>query len=185
MACSSIPIVAIFTISAVMVALMATLSGLAIALEAARFRIPNLNRVLSRWLRPLLKSAEDRNLTGATYIAISALVAFLVFEKPVAIAAIFFLSLGDPAAALVGVRVGGPRILGKSPWGTLAFFLVALAAAGVLSASDVLPFHWGLAVGAAVAALVELFPTRLDDNLTVPLVSGAVMTWVGVGGWAL
>ena len=181
MAGSSIPTIAIFSTSGVMVVLMVTLSGLALAMETARFRIPNLNRLLFGWLRPLLKTAEDRRVTGATYIAVSALVAFLVFEKPVAIAAIFFLSLGDPAAALVGIRAGGVRILGKSPLGTLAFFVVALAIAGVLSVSDVLPFHWGLVLGAAVAALVELFPTGLDDNLTVPLVSGAVMTWVGVG----
>ena len=163
-----------------MVGLLAALCGLALLVETARLRLPGLNHLLVRWLRPLLKETENRRITGATYIAFSALVAFLVFDKPVAIAALFFLSLGDPVASLVGSRVGGFRIFGKSPWGTLAFVIVALAIAGVLSAADVASPYWGLAAGAGVAASVELAPALLDDNLTVPLISGAAMTLIGV-----
>ena len=43
-------------------------------------------------------------------------------------------------------------------------------------AADVLEYHWALGVGAAVAALMELLPLRIDDNLTVPLISGAAIT---------
>ena len=177
---SSIPFLAIFVNSTVMVALMAVLCGLALLVEVARLRLPRLNGFLVKWLRPFLKEVEDRRLTGATYIAISALVAFLVFDKEVAIVALFFLSLGDPAAALVGGRMGGVRLVGKSPWGSLAFFGVSLAVAGVLSGTGALSYHWGIVVGAAVAALVELVPFVLDDNLTIPLIAGAAMTAAGV-----
>ena len=155
---------------------MAALAGAALVVELTRFRLPGLNQVLVRWLKPLLKEAEDRRVTGASYIAVSALVCFLAFDKPIAITALFFLSIGDPAAAIVGSRMGGIRVFGKSPWGSLAFLAVSVAMVGVLSAAGVVSFHWGLAVGAAVAALVELTPSFLDDNLTVPLVGGAVMT---------
>ncbi len=177
---SSIPLLAIFINSPVMVALMAVLCGLALTVEAVRLRLPRLNSVLVKRLRPLLKDVEDRRLTGATYIAISALVAFLVFDKEVAIVALFFLSLGDPAAALVGSRMGGVRLAGKSPWGSLAFFGVSMAVAGVLSGTGAVSYHWGIVVGAAVAALVELVPFVLDDNLAIPLVAGAAMTATGV-----
>ena len=93
-----------------------------------------------------------------------------------AIAALLFVSLGDPAAALVGSRVPGPRIARKSPIGTLAFLIVGLATASVLMATDVLEHHWSVGVGAGVAALVELVPLRIDDNLTIPLASGAAIT---------
>lgn len=159
---------------------MAVLSGLALLVEGARFKIPKLNRLLLVRLRPLLKETEDRKITGATYIALSALVAFLLFDKPVAITAMFFLSVGDPIAALVGRRLRGPRLLGKSPGGTLAFFAVAIAVAGVLSAGGVVSFGWALVAGAAVAAIVELVPLVLDDNVTIPLVSGAAMSLMGV-----
>ena len=77
---------------------------------------------------------------------------------------------------MVGSRVPGPRIAGKSPFGTLSFLVVGLATAAVLVAVDVLEYHWALGVGAAVAALMELLPLRIDDNLTVPLISGAAIT---------
>ena len=179
-ACSAIPLLGIFLSSTAMIALLATLSGLALLVEVSRLRVPGLNQVLVRWLRPVLKETEDRRITGATYIAISALVAFLVFDKPVAIVALFFLSLGDPVAALVGSRMGGVRVFGKSPAGTLAFLAVGVAAASLLSVAGVVSFHWALAAGAGVAAVVELAPSILDDNLTIPLISGAAMTWMGV-----
>ena len=179
-ACSAIPLLAIFVDSVVMVILLATLSGLALLIETVRLRIPSLNNTLVAALRPLLKEAEDRRITGATYIAVSAVVAFLVFDKTVAIVALFFLSLGDPVASLVGGRMGGVRVWGKSPWGSLAFVVVSIAVVGVLSAAEVVSFQWELAAGAAVAALVELAPLLVDDNLTVPLVSGGAMSLMGV-----
>ena len=183
-ACSAIPLVAVFVSSTDMVALMAGLSGVALLAEGARFLVPGANELLIRWLRPLLKESERRRITGATYIALASLVAFLIFDKPVAVAALFFLSLGDPLAALVGSRMGWMlgvrRFYGKSLMGTLAFVIMALAAAGVLSASGVVPFHWGLVAGAVIAAIVELIPLMVDDNLTIPLVSGAAMTLMGV-----
>ena len=159
---------------------MAALSAVALAIEIARLVYHPFNSVLLSWLRPLLKDTESRNVTGATYIALAALAAFIVFDKPIAITALFFLSIGDPVAGIVGGKMGGIRVRGKSPYGTVAFFFVALAVAGVLSGTGVVSFHWGLAVGAAVAALVELAYFGLDDNVTIPLVSGAAMTFMGV-----
>ena len=163
-----------------MVPVMAALSGLAIATEAVRFLLPDLNRRMLKVFRPLLKESEEKRITGATYVALSALVCFLVFDPDVAVAALFFLALGDPAAAFVGRRMHG-RVLGwrffsKSPVGTLAFMAVGAAVVGVLSAGGAVDYHWGLLVGAAAAALIELAPSVIDDNLTIPLISGAVMT---------
>ncbi len=176
----SIPLIAIFAGSSAMVFALAALSGLVIVLEALRVHLPKLNRSLVNLFRPLLKESEDRRVTGATYITLSSLVCFLVFDLEVAVAALFFLALGDPAAALVESwmrgRVLGWRVFGKSPIGTLAFFGVGAGVAGVLSAVGAIEYHWGFLVGVAVAGLVELVPSVIDDNLTIPLISGAVMT---------
>jgi dolichol kinase len=146
-----------------------------LTLELARFRYLPLNRLLVHWLSPLLKEGEDRHLTGSTYLLIASFIAFLFFDRGVAIAALLFLSLGDPAAALVGKRMPGPRVWGKSPGGTAAFVAVALVVVAILVATGAVPYHWGLLIGAGVAGLVELAPLRLDDNLTIPLLSGAAM----------
>ena len=173
---SALPVIAIFTSADVMVGLTATLAGLSIVFEITRLRLPNLNRQAIRWLSPLMKTSERQSVTGATYLIVASLIAFLAFDKPVAIAALLFISLGDPAAALVGSRMPGPRIAGKSPLGGAAFVVVGLATTSVLMAVDVVERHWAIGAGAAVAAVVELIPLRIDDNLTVPLISAAAIT---------
>ncbi len=159
--------------------LLVALVVIGVVLELVRARWGRLNRRLLNMFSPLMKTEEDSRFTGATFMLIAGLIAFLVFDRHVAAAAMLFLSLGDPAAALVGTRLPGPRFFGKSPGGTLAFVVVALAVCAGLVWTGVSPFSWGLVTGAVVAAVVELLPAPFDDNLTVPLVSGGVMHLVG------
>ena len=144
-----------------------------LALDMARFRLGWLNRFFLKWLSVLLKREEAQQVTGATFLLIAACLCFLLFDKPIAVAVLLFLSLGDPVAALVGRPMPGPRILGKSPMGTLAFAGVSLLALSLLSVGGLTEFGWVLAAAALIAGLVELAPIPLDDNLTVPLISGA------------
>ena len=177
---SSIPVAGIFASDWGMVAALAVISGGGLGLDLLRFRIQWLNRQFLRWLSPLLKADEGRRLTGATYLVTGALFTFLLFGPEVAVPALLFLSLGDPAAALVGRRMPGPRIFGKSPGGTVAFVVLGLVTVGVLTGSGAVDYHWGLLVGALIAGLVELSPGYPDDNLTIPLIAGASMHFMGV-----
>ena len=164
-----------------LVIILAVLALGSLSLDLTRFRVSWLNRLFLRWLRPLLKSSEDRRITGATYLLVAAFLSFLLFDQAVAIAVLLFLSLGDPAAALVGRPMPGPRLFGKSPVGTLAFIGVSLLVGAALVVAGIAPFHWGLLAGAVVAGLVELAPLPGDDNLWVPLIAGAVMQ-LAIGG---
>ena len=177
---STIPVTGVFAPELFMVLATAALTAGGLGLDIARFRVEPLNRIFLRWLAPLLKADEDSRVTGATYMAMSALAVFLLFDRPVAVAALLFLSLGDPAAALVGRRMPGPRIFGKSPVGTGAFIAVSWAVVGVLVAAGVVDYQWGLMAGAVAAGLAELAPLPVDDNLTVPIAAGAVMFFLGV-----
>ncbi|MBM3941451.1 MAG: hypothetical protein FJ316_00720 [SAR202 cluster bacterium] len=178
---SVIPVAAIFAPKVPLLAAVGALCAVLLLVDVVRFRWPVVNQAFMRWLAPLLKAEEDSRITGATYMTIASLLALLLFHKPVAVAALLFLSLGDPAAALIGRRAGPRfRLLGKSPAGTLAFVVVALGVAvALIQLGEVQP-HWGLAVGAAVAGLVELMPLPVDDNLSVPLSAGALMQLLGV-----
>ena len=144
-----------------------------LALDIARFRLAWLNRFFLKWFNVLLKREESQRITGATFLLIAACLCFLVFDKPVAVAVLLFLSLGDPAAALVGRPMPGPRVLGKSPMGTVAFVGVSLLVLGLLSVAGITEFSGLLVFTALIAGLVELAPFPLDDNLTIPLISGA------------
>ena len=163
-----------------MVIALAALTAAGFVLDLARFRLGWLNRLFLRWLAPLLKAEESRRVTGATYMALAALLVFVFFDRTVAVAALLFLSLGDPAAALVGMRMPGPRLFGKSLGGTTAFIAASWCVVGILLATGVVEYHWGLMAGAVVAALVELAPVPLDDNLTVPIAAGLAMHLFGV-----
>ena len=177
---STIPVAGIFAPELFMVVATAALTAGGLGLDLARFRAERLNRIFLRWLAPLLKPDEGSRVTGATYMAMAALAVFLLFDRTVAVAALLFLSLGDPAAALVGRGMPGPRIFGKSPVGTAAFIAVSWAVVGVLVFAGVVEYHWGLIAGAVAAGLAELAPLPVDDNLTVPIAAGAVMFFLGV-----
>lgn len=180
---STVPTAGIFAPLPEGVAALAVLAAGSLALDLARFRVSGLNRLFMRLLRPLLKSSETHRVTGATWLLLAAVLAFLVFDQEIAVAALLFLAWGDPAAALVGRPMPGPRVFGKSPVGAVAFITVSLLAAGILVWAGFVPWHWGFAAGAVTAGLVELLPLPGDDNLWVPLAAGAVMQllvgWVG------
>ena len=178
---SAAPLAGIFAPLPELAIVLGILAAGSLALDLARFRVAGLNRLFMRWLRPLLKSSEGNRVTGATWLLLAAALAFLVFDREIAVAALLFLAWGDPAAALVGRPMPGPRVFGKSPAGTLAFIGVSLLAAGVFVWAGFMPWHWGLAAGAIVAGLVELLPLPGDDNLWVPLAAGVVMQ-LTVGG---
>jgi dolichol kinase len=159
---------------------LAVVSAGGLALDLARFRVARLNREFLRWLAPLLKHDEGHRLTGATYMTVAGLFTFFFFGADVAVPAMLFLALGDPVAALLGRRMPGPRVYGKSPFGTLGFVGMSLATVGVFSGAGVMEYHWGLLVGAAVAGIVELAPIPPDDNFTIPLLTGTSLHFLGV-----
>ena len=186
---SVIPLVAFLWGWGPAVAVAAVSSAILVAVEAARLRSPVVNRWFVEWLGILLKPNEEQRVTAATYLAVAGLAALLLFDVMVAGLALLFLALGDPAAALVGSRFGrrrwfavrgpGPRSRpGKSLEGTLAFVAVALGLAVLLWYKGAFTLFWPAAAGAVVAAIVEFLPLPIDDNISVPLVSGAAM-------WAL
>ena len=124
---------------------------------------------------PFFKEAESRQITGATYMWLSATFLVFVFDKEVAVLALLFLSVGDPFAALIGVRDHRTRMYGKSLVGTAAFAGVALGTGLLATLHPDVPLVWWIAPGALVAALAEFAPTPFDDNLTVPIASAAAM----------
>lgn len=177
---SSIPVAGIFAPEKGMVVALAVVSVGGLGLDLVRFRLSWVNSRFLRWLAPLLKDDESQRFTGATYLVVGALLAFLLYGPEVAVPVLLFLSLGDPAAALVGRPMPGPRIFGKSPGGSAAFAAVALTVVALLVGSGANDYHWGLLVGAVIAALVELVPVPPDDNLAIPLIAGASMHLFGV-----
>ena len=153
------------------------LAVVAVGAETLRHLKPGFRAFIDRWLGRILRQAEDHTLTGATYVTLAALLSILLFDKPIAIAVLLFLSVSDALASLVGIRFGRVRIGNKTLEGSAIFLVSAVAIALLVLRSAPL-----VAVpGAVVATVVEALPLKiagrkLDDNLTIPLVSGVAMT---------
>ena len=134
------------------------------------------------WLNRLFFRAEEEVKESAMIpYAIAILLTILTFPKPVALIAIYTLAIADPLAAIVGIRWGGRELVpDRSVEGMLAFFTATLAVAlAVLGVATSTPFAAisGAAVLIALSvSAFELFPLRIDDNLTIPL-------FVGFTGW--
>jgi len=124
----------------------------------------------------VLRKAEAQTFTGATYVTTGALLTIVIFPKQIAVTVLLFLSVSDALASLVGLRFGRVRFHGKSLAGSTAFFVSGLTIALLtLPEAPLLG-----AAGALVATVVEALPLRignskLDDNLSIPLVTGAAM----------
>lgn len=173
---SSISVLGLILPGAWTVGLLAALCGVALTVEALRLSWAPLNALVFRWFGALFKAGERTSLTGATYMVLSALAAFLLFRNEVAVLSLLFLAVGDPVAALVGSRTMGPRLFGKSFRGAAAFVATALALSAIMAGGTALDFGWALITGAGVAAAAEMLPGPVDDNLKIPLLSGAAMT---------
>lgn len=134
------------------------------------WKLPS-SRFLNRVIGPMLRDHESYSLSGSSHILSASALSIVFFDKKVAIAAIVYVILGDIAAALIGRVYGKTKIENKSLEGSLAFLTVCLVVALVLPG---LPF-WIGAIGALVATAVEALSIPIDDNLSVPILSGIVM----------
>lgn len=109
---------------------------------------------------------------GATYILISVCLTVAMYSKPVAIAALSFIIVGDSFAALIGRKFGRHRFGRKSIEGSAAC-LLGTAIVALLTPDLALPVTL---TGAVAATITEAVSLRVDDNVSVPVVSGLVMT---------
>ena len=147
-----------------------------LAVEASMFRVGPLNRLFMLVFAPILKESEVSEISGATWFLIAAFFTFFFYGPEIALPCLLFVAIGDPAAALVGGQLPRPRFWGKSPGGIVAFIAAALGMWAIVCAAGYGSWSLAVAVTAVVASLVEFTPTPVDDNLTVPLIGGGVMT---------
>ena len=148
------------------------LVALALGAELLKVLIPSVRATFLRIFSPILRSKEQKGgPTGATYFLIGSFLCVFFFDKTLAIVCLCFLTLGDLCAALIGKQWGRIKLFSrKSLEGSLACFVVCAAVALLMK------LHPAVAItGALVATVVELLPIGVDDNITMPLISGFAM----------
>lgn len=159
------------------IAAIGTLTAAFAAVELVRVRSSSLNaQILTHpFFRRVIRPREHGRVSGAFYFLLGVFLVLVLFPGQAVETGCMVMAFGDPAAFLVGSRLGRIRLgRRRTLEGSLAFLAAAFPAAlafRMLAYPDV-PTGWTLAyVGSAAAAgmLAEAFSGPLDDNVTVPL----------------
>lgn len=177
----SIPIIYYFITEETAAIILGVLAGVALFIDWGRYLHPEAGKIFYKIFGFLLREHEldhkKKNLNGATYVLVSALVSVLIFPKVIFISAFSILIVSDSAAALIGRKFGKRKFLSKSLVGTLTFFISACIV--ILFTPKVGGFFEEYLLGfiaAFVGAIVENISFKLvDDNLSIPLSVGFTM----------
>jgi len=173
----------------------ATAGLIVLALLAALFL--ERRRLAGKIRLPSVRDHEAGRVAGYIYYIFGALFAVLLFPPQIAIAAMLMLSLGDAASGIIGSVVRGSavrtRVMEGQSWrpkplpvvaGTFAVCLLAgwfsqLIEGRFCPEPGILSFQVYM-VGAAAATFADAVPLSfrnrvIDDNLSIPLLSGAAI----------
>ncbi len=145
------------------------LAGLAVSYAIKKgLKIPGLMSVLKRVERDYEKHLPGK---GALLFFAGAIMAMVLFgqNQNIVLGALGVAVFGDAASTIVGITVGKHRLVGKKTLeGTIGGILASFFFLSFL-------FQWQIALAASLfGMLAELIP--IDDNFTIPLATGAVLT---------
>jgi len=133
------------------------------------------NELLKTKVKALLRKNEIKTFSSFTIFFVALFITLLIFPKEVAFIASSFLIYGDIFGKLFGLAFGRHKILNKTLEGTLAYIGSVLIMGYVLYTSLEISLIV-LILGSILAPLVEMLSMTLNDNFTVPLITGSIMT---------
>lgn len=146
-----------------------------------RNKVPAVNDLVIKVMGPLMRRSEREGVTGLPFYALGISLALFFFSRDIAIVSSMFLVFSDPLSSFFGVLYGKDKILpNKSLQGAVAGFftcyLITLfyAMNTTTTGTHLLVFSIVAGVIGAASELVSAF--NIDDNLTIPVLSGLGMT---------
>lgn len=175
------------------VVILAFFTAIFVLGEILRFRVSFMKSLADKMFGSMMRPEEAKKFSGATYICASSLICSIVFinNPHVAAMTLWMFIWGDAAAALVGISMGKIKIRKKSLEGSVACLLCCIilldtvfpSMPGLLDAwNGKIPLVLSVISALAVTGM-ELFPItigtfEINDNLTVPVITGFLMVWL-------
>ena len=162
--------------------IVAVISAFWYLVDRLRIKYPFVVATFGPLGRIFFRDEEQSAESAAVPYQISSLLTLILFPKMIACGAILTLALADPFSAFVGIRYGTHRYPGsrKSIEGSLAFGVTSFVIFTALIAdTGASAGHGGAGLVAALiiatgATLIELAPLPVDDNFSIPLLTGLV-----------
>ena len=156
-----------------MLLILVALSITALVIEFLRSKTSIFSRYFNILFDFMLREKESNGKwTGATWLLLGWTITVLMFDMPIAVSALLFLSIGDSFAALAGKLYPRGRIGDKTFSGSIVGLVFSLIVVTTIN-QTLLPVV--LLFGAIAAMGIELIPSKINDNLTIPIFSGFVM----------
>lgn len=154
-------------------------SLVAFAVEFLRLRNEKMNMFLMSVMRPFMRESEKTSVSGLPFYALGVGLTLTLFPERIAILSVLFLIFADPIASVIGILYGKDKILpNKSLQGTLAAFTVCYLITMVygmrFSNPNMSLLCFSLLAG-VVGSFSELCSRYIDDNLSIPVISGTML----------
>lgn len=159
----------------VAVALIGIVTLCFIFLDLSRFVSRQTQELLTVRVKRIFRKGEEKKFSSMTIFLISTFVVVLLFEIEVAIITLVFLVFGDMFGKIFGLAYGRHKLFDKSFEGTLAYIGAVIICSYILYTTLDISFPV-LIVGAVAAPFIEVLPLGMDDNFTVPIIGGTIMT---------
>jgi dolichol kinase len=154
---------------------LALIAGFFCSIASTRMRIPVIAAFLDAFEREESKKFPGR---GSFYFVAGCLLAFLLFEKQIALASVMVLSLGDSFTNIFGplgtikTRLHAEKKLEGTIMGILAGTLGAMWFVSPVQA------FFGTLI-AMIGEMIDFEFLQFNDNVFVPVVAGIFMTLFG------
>ena len=152
-----------------------------LVIELIRIRNEKVNRSFFKIAKPFLREHEAKKVSALPYYALGVSISFLLFNWDIAILSILYLVFADPIAALVGTLLPLRKITqNKSLGGSLTFGIVCFVVNSFyyqFTQAQILESSLFFLVSPICGVLSEFFVIK-DDNLSIPVISGALMSGI-------
>ena len=156
---------------------LAILLGIVTSIETLRLKNPAINDWLLQKLGGMARERELRRFSGIFWL-LAGVTLTVAMTSSVALAAtaLLYVILGDAAASLAGIKLGGPHWpkSSKRVSGSLACLVVSIAIGVFVLRPE--SYGWvGILVGALTATAVEAGLLPGDDNFSIPVASAMAL----------
>jgi len=146
-----------------------------IIFDIYRFIHKQADELITTKVKALLRKNELKKFSSMTIFLVALFITILLFRKEVAIVSSVFLIFGDSFGKVFGLAYGRHKLHDKSLEGTLAYAGSVLIMGYILYTTVPISLPI-LILGGISAPVVEFFSMGVNDNLTVPLITGSIMT---------
>jgi diacylglycerol kinase (CTP) len=150
------------------------------AFDLLRIKNEKINQIMLKVFGSLMRESERYAISGNTFLLLGTFVTIYVFDPEIAKLSLFFLATADPLASYIGVKYGKDKIVGnKSLQGSAAAFVSCMLVSAIYFYSKNIMVERivivSILAGLIGAASELICVGKLDDNLTLPIISSSFL----------